>query len=149
MASRKNGRLSSLERVRSTLALEETDRTAYSLWTSFPGIDCDALSLTAKTVAFARRLDLDFVRTMPNEFFCVEDWRRAIIAEADRDRPPEGRDALRAIHRPSPSVTTSGRLRDNLGMAWGSSGPAAMRKARRTVFVGPGQCMFPREGITS
>lgn len=114
MASRKNGRLSSLERVRRTLALEETDRTAYSLWTSFPGIDCDALSLTAKTVAFARRLDLDFVRTMPNEFFCVEDWRCAIIAEADRVRPSESRDALRAIHRLSLEAPSLARELDHI-----------------------------------
>ncbi len=61
-------------RVKAALAREEVDRPPYAFWTHFPGIDLDPYALAKATVSFARELDLDFVKTMPNGLFCVEDW---------------------------------------------------------------------------
>ena len=39
-----------------------------------PGIDLDPQRLAEETAAFAARYDLDFVKSMPNGLYCVEDW---------------------------------------------------------------------------
>lgn len=63
-----------MERVRAALRGESVDRPPYSFWTHFPGVDLDPDQLARTTVAFARELDLDFVKAMPNGQFCTEDW---------------------------------------------------------------------------
>jgi uroporphyrinogen decarboxylase len=63
-----------IERVKASLRGDCVDRPPYSFWTHFPGVDLDAAALARDTVAFARELDLDFVKTMPNGQFCTEDW---------------------------------------------------------------------------
>jgi uroporphyrinogen decarboxylase len=63
-----------LERVKAALAGERVDRAPYSFWTHFPGIDLDPIRLAESTIAFASRHDLDFIKTMPNGMYCVEDW---------------------------------------------------------------------------
>jgi uroporphyrinogen decarboxylase len=63
-----------MERVQVALRGEAVDRPPYSFWTHFPGIDLDPEALARETIAFARELDLDFVKSMPNGQFCTEDW---------------------------------------------------------------------------
>ncbi|MEO8754840.1 MAG: uroporphyrinogen decarboxylase family protein [Casimicrobiaceae bacterium] len=63
-----------LERVQAALAGARVDRPPYSFWTHFPGIDLDPIRLAESTVRFAARHDLDFIKTMPNGMYCVEDW---------------------------------------------------------------------------
>lgn len=63
-----------MERVRAALRSEAVDRPPYSFWTHFPGVDLDPEQLARTTLAFARELDLDFVKAMPNGQFCTEDW---------------------------------------------------------------------------
>ena len=63
-----------LERVRAALAGEMPDRPPYSFWTHLPGVDLDPLRLADETAAFAARYDVDFVKSMPNGLYCVEDW---------------------------------------------------------------------------
>ena len=63
-----------MERVRAALRGEPVDRPPYSFWTHFPDIDLDPDRLAQTTIAFARELDLDFVKAMPNGQFCTEDW---------------------------------------------------------------------------
>jgi len=62
------------ERVRAALACEPLDRPPYGFWTHLPGIDLDPQRLAVETAAFQARYDLDFVKSMPNGFYCVEDW---------------------------------------------------------------------------
>lgn len=63
-----------IERVMAALAGAPVDRPPYSFWTHMPAIDLDARALADATAAFARELDLDFVKSMPNNLFVVEDW---------------------------------------------------------------------------
>jgi uroporphyrinogen decarboxylase len=62
------------ERVRAALNCEAVDRPPYSFWTHLPGIDLDAQRLAEETAAFAARYDVDFIKSMPNGLYCVEDW---------------------------------------------------------------------------
>ena len=66
--------MTKLERVRAALGCLDVDRPPYGFWTHLPGIDLDPLRLAAETAAFAQRYDLDFVKSMPNGLYCVEDW---------------------------------------------------------------------------
>lgn len=66
--------MNKLNRVQAALRGEAVDRPPYSFWTHFPGIDLDPEVLSRETIAFARELDVDFVKTMPNGQFCTEDW---------------------------------------------------------------------------
>lgn len=63
-----------IERVRAALRCEAVDRPPYSFWTHLPGIDLDPQRLAAETAEFANRYDLDFIKSMPNGLYCVEDW---------------------------------------------------------------------------
>ena len=62
------------ERVRAALRGEAVDRPPYGFWTHFPGTDLDPDRLAEATARFAREFDLDFVKSMPNGLYCVEDW---------------------------------------------------------------------------
>ncbi|MEQ1773474.1 MAG: uroporphyrinogen decarboxylase family protein [Burkholderiales bacterium] len=62
------------ERIKAALRGESPDRPPYGFWTHRPDIDLDPDRLAEETAAFCARLDLDFVKSMPNGFYCVEDW---------------------------------------------------------------------------
>jgi uroporphyrinogen decarboxylase len=62
------------ERVQAALNAQPLDRPPFSFWTHLPGIDLDWQRIAEETAAFQRRFDLDFVKSMPNGFYCVEDW---------------------------------------------------------------------------
>jgi len=66
--------MNSQERLRSALRGERPDRPPYGFWTHLPGIDLDPVRLVEETLAFAGRFGLDFIKSMPNGFYCVEDW---------------------------------------------------------------------------
>ena len=66
--------MTKIERIRAALCNEATDRLPYGFWTHLPEIDLNPERLAEATAAFATRLDLDFVKSMPNGFYCVEDW---------------------------------------------------------------------------
>jgi len=66
--------VNNLERVEAALRREAVDRPPYGFWTHLPGIDLDPQRLAEETAAFAARYDLDFVKSMPNGLYCVEDW---------------------------------------------------------------------------
>lgn len=63
-----------IERVRAALAGGAVDRPPYGFWTHLPDIDHDAGRLAAATAGFAQRHDMDFIKSMPNGLYCVEDW---------------------------------------------------------------------------
>jgi uroporphyrinogen decarboxylase len=66
--------LNPIERLRATLACAPVDRPAYSFWTHLPGIDMDAARLAKETAAFARRYQLDCIKSMPNGFYVAQAW---------------------------------------------------------------------------
>lgn len=63
-----------LERVKAALRGEAPDRPPYAFWTHLPGIDLDPDRLAEETAAFCARYELDFVKSMPNGLYCIEDW---------------------------------------------------------------------------
>jgi len=63
-----------VERLKAALAGRRPDRPPYGFWTHLPGIDLDPPRLVEETLAFAERYDLDFIKSMPNGLYCVEDW---------------------------------------------------------------------------
>ena len=62
------------ERVRAALAGTETDRPPFSFWTHLPRIDHDPDQLAEASAQYCREYDLDFMKSMPNGLYCVEDW---------------------------------------------------------------------------
>lgn len=66
--------MTKLARVKAALAGAPIDRPPYSFWTHWPSLDLDADRLTAATADFAARHELDFVKSMPNGLYCVENW---------------------------------------------------------------------------
>jgi uroporphyrinogen decarboxylase len=63
-----------LPRVKAALQGATVDRPPYGFWTHLPGIDHDPVRLADETARFCARYDLDFVKSMPNGLYCVEDW---------------------------------------------------------------------------
>jgi uroporphyrinogen decarboxylase len=63
-----------IERIKCILNGETPDRPAYGFWTHFPGIDLDAQALSETSYAFYKNLDLDFIKSMPNGMFSIQDW---------------------------------------------------------------------------
>ena len=66
--------MTKIERVKAALACADVDRPPYGFWTHLPGIDLDPARLASASAAFARRYDMDFLKSMPNGLYCVEDW---------------------------------------------------------------------------
>ncbi len=75
-----------IERIKSILRGEDQEKLAYSFWTHFPLIDLDAKNLAETTYRFYKELDLDFVKSMPNGMFSIQDWG----CECDFSQIPQG-----------------------------------------------------------
>ena len=60
--------------MRVALRGEAPDRPPYSFWTHLPGIDLEPQRLARESASFCERYDLDFLKSMPNGLYCVEDW---------------------------------------------------------------------------
>lgn len=66
--------MTSADLVRAAVAGERTSRPPYGFWTHFPGTDLDPVALAEQSLRFARNTRADFIKSMPNGMFCVEDW---------------------------------------------------------------------------
>jgi uroporphyrinogen decarboxylase len=86
------------ERVRAALRGEAVDRPPYGFWTHMPGLDLDPLRLAEETAAFHVRYDMDFVKSMPNGFYCVEDWG-CVVDYSDIERGGTARVTQPAVSR--------------------------------------------------
>ena len=62
------------ERIYAAVKLQETDRLPYSFWSHLPGIDLDATKLAEATYQFYKTYDLDFIKTMNNGMYAIEDF---------------------------------------------------------------------------
>ncbi len=67
-------RMSKWERLEATIAGEDVDRPAVSLWRHFPGDDQRAEELARSTLDFQRTYDFDFIKCMPSSNYCLLDW---------------------------------------------------------------------------
>jgi uroporphyrinogen decarboxylase len=75
--------MSKAERLRATLAGQETDRSPVSFWHHFPGKDRTVEGFVSATVGFQRRHDLDFVKLMPTGMYSVVDYGATILPRED------------------------------------------------------------------
>jgi uroporphyrinogen decarboxylase len=66
--------MTSADLVRAALAGETTPRPPYSFWTHYPDVDLDPDALVRATVALVQGARCDFVKSMPNGLYSVEDW---------------------------------------------------------------------------
>ncbi len=62
------------ERIQVVLSGAQPDRLPYSLWTHLPGIDLDPIKLAEATYEFYKNYDVDFIKTMDNGMYAVEDF---------------------------------------------------------------------------
>lgn len=62
------------ERIRAAVQGKETDSLPYSFWTHLPGIDLDPVRLAEETYQFYRTYDVDFIKTMNNGMYAIEDF---------------------------------------------------------------------------
>lgn len=62
------------QRIEAALTGGVCDRLPYSFWTHFPGADLDPEVISTETAQLVKDLDLDFIKSMPNGLYCVEDW---------------------------------------------------------------------------
>ncbi len=76
-------RMTKRERVRATLAGQETDRTPISFWHHFPGRDRTVEGLANATAEFQRRYDLDVIKLMPTGMYCILDYGATIGRRPD------------------------------------------------------------------
>ncbi|MCJ7835724.1 uroporphyrinogen decarboxylase [Cuneatibacter sp. NSJ-177] len=66
--------MNQIERVERALQRKKPDRIPFSFWTHMAGVDLDAEALADKTYEFCREYDLDFIKTMNNGMYSVEDY---------------------------------------------------------------------------
>lgn len=76
-------RMTKRERLRATLAGQETDRAPISFWHHFPGRDKTVEGLVKATVEFQRRYDLDLIKLMPTGMYSIVDYGATISPRPD------------------------------------------------------------------
>lgn len=62
------------QRIWAAVHGEKPDQLPYSFWTHLPGIDLDPEQLADKTYEFYRTYDVDFIKTMNNGMYAIEDF---------------------------------------------------------------------------
>ena len=62
------------ERIQAAIRGEKPDKIPYSFWSHVPEIDLDPEAIAQKTYEFYKKYDLDFVKTMNNGMYAVEDF---------------------------------------------------------------------------
>lgn len=62
------------ERIQAAINGEKPDKMPYSFWSHMPGIDLDPVAISEKTWEFYQKYDFDFIKTMNNGMYAVEDF---------------------------------------------------------------------------
>ena len=62
------------ERIWAAVHGETPDTLPYSFWTHLPGIDLDPEKLAESTYDFYKTYDVDFIKTMNNGMYAIEDF---------------------------------------------------------------------------
>lgn len=78
--------MNKFERIKAALHGEEPDELPYSFWTHLPGIDLDPVGLAETTYEFYKQYDIDFIKTMNNGMYSIEDFG----CEVDYSEIPKG-----------------------------------------------------------
>ena len=124
--------MNKLTRVQAALACESVDRPPYGFWTHLPGIDLDPQRLAEATSAFAARYDMDFIKSMPNGLYCVEDWG-CVCDYGDIERG-----GVASVVRPAVSSRTDWDHLARLDVTRGAFGRELEHLASLVERVGPG-----------
>jgi len=66
--------MNKIDRIKAAISGEKPDVLPYSLWTHLPEIDLDPKLLAEKTYEFYKRYDVDFIKTMNNGMYAVENF---------------------------------------------------------------------------
>lgn len=66
--------MNKFDRIKAAIAGEDCDYVPYSLWTHLPNIDLDPYLLAEETYKFYKKYDVDFVKTMNNGMYAIEDF---------------------------------------------------------------------------
>lgn len=74
------------ERIWAAVHGETPDTLPYSFWTHLPGIDLDPEKLAEHTYEFYKTYDVDFIKTMNNGMYAIEDFG----CEIDYSEIPKG-----------------------------------------------------------
>ena len=62
------------ERIQAAIRGEKPDKMPYSFWSHMPGTDLDPEAIAQKTYEFYKKYDFDFVKTMNNGMYPIEDF---------------------------------------------------------------------------
>ncbi|MCI8453932.1 MAG: uroporphyrinogen decarboxylase [Lachnospiraceae bacterium] len=62
------------ERIMAAIRGEKPDKLPYSFWSHMPGTDLDPEAIAEKTYEFYKTYDFDFIKTMNNGMYAIEDF---------------------------------------------------------------------------
>lgn len=94
------------DKIKSVFKSRLNGSPLFSFWTHLPDVDRDAEALARETIAFQERFDLDFVKTMPNGMYAIEDYG----CEIDFSAIPKG-GVAEVVSTPFQSVADWAALR--------------------------------------
>ena len=120
------------ERITATLKGDSVDRPPYSFWTHLPGIDLDPRRLAEESAAFAKRFDVDVVKSMPNGLYCVEDWGCVC------DYSDIARGGVAKVVVPAVASERDWATLDRVDVTRGAFGRELEHLAKLVELVGPG-----------
>lgn len=66
--------MNKIERIKAAISGEKVDKLPYAFWSHLPGIDLDPEKLAKETYNFYKKYDIDFVKTMNNGMYSIEDF---------------------------------------------------------------------------
>jgi len=120
-----------IDRVEAALRGDGVDRPPYAFWTHLPGIDLDPEALARATADFAARHDLDFIKSMPNGLYCVEDWGAAT------DYSEIARGGVAKVTRPAVDTANDWKTLARIDVTRGAYGRELSHLAQLARRVGP------------
>jgi uroporphyrinogen decarboxylase len=124
--------LDKLERIKATLQGQSVDRPPYSFWTHLPGVDLEPQRLAQESAAFAKRFDIDVLKSMPNGLYCVEDWGCVC------DYSEIARGGVAKVVVPAVTSTRDWAALEHVDVTQGAFGRELEHLARLVELVGPG-----------
>ena len=65
--------MTKVERIKAAIEGRQPDTIPYAIWTHLPGIDMDPVKLAEATYDFYQKYDVDFIKTMNNGMYPIED----------------------------------------------------------------------------
>jgi uroporphyrinogen decarboxylase len=65
--------MTKVERIKAAIEGRQPDAIPYAVWTHLPGIDMDPVKLAEATFDFYKKYDVDFIKTMNNGMYPIED----------------------------------------------------------------------------